>query len=165
MILIVLKLLQPRSCVLFRLLLLFIAVPLVELAVLLKLSEIVGWKETLLLVIVTGVLGTWLARGQGVRTLRSIHQSLSVGQMPTDQLLDAALILMAGALLLTPGVLTDLWALLLLMPVSRAYFRRLLVRWFKSHVQVLRPPAADVHARQNDPMVVDSYVVNQRSEA
>ena len=77
---------------LFYLLLLFIVVPFVELALLLKLAEITSWLHTLLLVIVTGVLGTWLARSQGVRTYRKIQQSLSAGQMPTDSLLDAAMI-------------------------------------------------------------------------
>jgi UPF0716 protein FxsA len=149
--------------VLFYLLLLFIVVPFVELALLLKLADMTSWQHTLLLVIVTGVIGTWLARSQGLRTYRKIQQSLAAGQMPTDSLIDAAMILVAGALLLTPGILTDLFGFSLLFPLTRHLYRRWLVKRFKTRFSV------QTTFRPGDPQqeseVIDSYVVEHRPEA
>lgn len=96
--------------------LVFVLVPLAELALLLYLAEIFSWQRTLLLVIVTGVLGTLLARSQGWRTWVRIRDELAAGRMPAESLLDAVLIFVAGALLLTPGVLTDALGISLLIP-------------------------------------------------
>ncbi len=108
----------------FRLLLLFTLVPLIELTLLLQLSAWHGWQLTLLLVIVTGVLGTFLARQQGLAVWWSIRREMSAGRPPTTSLMEGMLILLAGALLLTPGILTDAVGFLLLWP----RFRRLLIR-------------------------------------
>ncbi len=90
------------------LLLLFIFVPLVELALLLYLADTTSWQLTLGLVVATGVFGTALARSQGWRAWSRIRDELAAGRMPAEPLLDAVLIFVAGALLLTPGILTDL---------------------------------------------------------
>jgi UPF0716 protein FxsA len=151
-----------REAVLFYLLLLFIVVPFVELALLLKLAEITSWLHTLLLVIVTGVLGTWLARSQGLRTYRKIRQSLSAGQMPTDSLLDAAMIFVAGALLLTPGILTDLFGFSLLFPLTRQLYRGWLVNRFKASF-TLQTTFGGSEARQKSE-IIDSFVVEHHSK-
>ena len=124
---------------LLKLLLMFIFVPLGELALLLYLADVFSWQATLLLVIATGVIGTYLAQSQGWRTWRRIRGQLAAGQMPTESLLDAVLIFVAGALLLTPGVVTDLFGMSLLFPWSRRYYRRRLVTWFKSRFTIQRP--------------------------
>jgi UPF0716 protein FxsA len=143
--------------VLFYLLLLFIVVPFVELALLLKLADLTSWWHTLLLVIVTGVLGTWLARSQGVRTYRKIQQSLSAGQMPTDSLLDAAMIFVAGGLLLTPGILTDLLGFSLLVPFTRQLYRRWLVKRFKARFTMQTTFGSSEPRQESE--IIDSYVV------
>jgi UPF0716 protein FxsA len=143
--------------VLFYLLLIFIVVPFVELALLLKLADLTSWWHTLLLVIVTGVLGTWLARSQGVRTYRKIQQSLSAGQMPTDSLLDAAMIFVAGALLLTPGILTDLLGFSLLVPFTRLLYRRWLVQRFKARFTMQTTFGSSEPRQESE--IIDSYVV------
>lgn len=142
---------------LFYLLLIFIVVPFVELALLLKLADLTSWWHTLLLVIVTGVLGTWLARSQGVRTYRKIQQSLSAGQMPTDSLLDAAMIFVAGALLLTPGILTDLLGFSLLVPFTRLLYRRWLVKRFKARFTMQTTFGSSEPRQESE--IIDSYVV------
>lgn len=142
---------------LFYLLLIFIVVPFVELALLLKLADLTSWWHTLLLVIVTGVLGTWLARSQGVRTYRKIQQSLSAGQMPTDSLLDAAMIFVAGALLLTPGILTDLLGFSLLVPFTRLLYRRWLVQRFKARFTMQTTFGSSEPRQESE--IIDSYVV------
>ena len=110
---------------LLKLLSLFILVPLVELALLLYLADASSWQFTLLLVIATGVIGTLLAREQGWRTWTRIRDELAAGRMPADSLLDGVLIFIAGALLLTPGVLTDLLGISLLVPWCRACYEEL----------------------------------------
>jgi len=114
-------------------LLIFIILPLVELFLLLAfawLTESLFW--TLLLVIVTGLLGYLLTRSQGLRIYHRIQSELSVGKVPTDALLDGMMVFLAGAFLLTPGILTDLAGFSLLIPWSRGYYRRLILSWFRS---------------------------------
>ncbi len=144
----------------FYLLLLFIVVPFAELALLLKLADMTSVPHTLLLVIVTGAIGTWLTRSQGLQTYRKIQQSLSAGKMPTDSLIDAAMIFVAGALLLTPGILTDLFGFSLLLPFLRPFYRRWLVKRFKGSFKV--QTAFRTGSPQQESEIIDSYVVEHR---
>lgn len=114
-----------------RLLLLFTLVPLAELYILVKLGEVIGVAATIGIVVVTGVLGAWLTRLQGLRVLRDVRQRLAVGELPTDPLIDGLMILIAGAVLLTPGLITDACGFLLLVPPCRAALRRALVAGWK----------------------------------
>jgi UPF0716 protein FxsA len=113
-----------------RLILLFTIVPLAELYILIKIGTYIGGFNTILLVVMTAVLGALLARLQGLRTLQQIQSSLSQGQIPAEELIDGVLILAGGILFLTPGVLTDLFALGLLFPSTRTPFKRWLRRRF-----------------------------------
>ena len=114
------------------LLILFIVLPITELALLLKVNEYLHLGGTLALVIGTGILGASLARWQGLRQLALIQADLAEGRMPAPRLLDGILILIAGVVLLTPGLITDAVGFVLLIPVSRnwikAWLRRLLER-------------------------------------
>jgi UPF0716 protein FxsA len=113
-----------------RLILLIIIGGMAELYILIKIGSHIGGFNTILLVVMTAVLGALLARLQGLRTLRQIQLSLSQGQIPAEELIDGVLILFGGILLVIPGVLTDLFALVLLLPVTRTYFKRWLRRRF-----------------------------------
>ncbi len=117
-----------------RLLFLFIALPLVELALLLQLSEWMGGWKTFGLVLLTGGIGWWLAKREGLRTYIKIQQELGQGHLPGDHLVDALLILVAGVVLVTPGVITDAIGFLLLIPPVRAMVRKFLKKRFKSRV-------------------------------
>ncbi len=108
----------------FRLFLVFTCVPLVELYILIKIGSLIGAVNTILLVLFTGVLGAWLAQREGLRTLGTIQSMMARGEMPADSLLEALMILVAGFLLITPGILTDMLGFLLLLPVSRRPLRR-----------------------------------------
>jgi UPF0716 protein FxsA len=152
--------------VLLKLFLLFIIVPLVELALLLKLADATSWELTLGLVIVTGAAGSLLARSQGWRAYRRIHEALASGNLPAEPMLDAVLIFVAGALLLTPGILTDLFGFSLLIPWTRAFYRRRLTAWFKSRFRSGAVHARYWHAATTqseiiDSDVIDSHVVNR----
>lgn len=111
-----------------KLLLLFIGVPLLELAILVKLGTLVGFWPTIALVLVTGTIGAMLARSQGARVLRAIRAEMAAGRMPAAHLVDGLLVLVGGIVLLTPGLLTDVAGLLLLFPPTRARFRAVLRR-------------------------------------
>jgi UPF0716 protein FxsA len=103
---------------------------LLELYILIKIGGHIGGLNTVLLVLITAALGAWLARLQGLRTLQQIQASLARGQIPAEEMIDGVLILAGGILLLTPGVLTDLFALILLFPYTRTHFKRWLRRRF-----------------------------------
>jgi UPF0716 protein FxsA len=107
-----------------RLLLLFTCIPLVELYLLLQIGSVLGALNTILLVIITGMLGAYLAQQEGLRTLERIRTLMSRGEMPSEPLIDALLILVAGFVLITPGILTDLLGFLMLIPATRAPIRR-----------------------------------------
>jgi len=120
-----------------RLLLLLTVVPLVELWILLELARRFGWQTTLALVIVTGVLGAWLARREGLKTFARIQSDLAQGTPPAAAVVEGVLILAAGMVLVTPGILTDLFGFALLIPPIRRSVRRYLVRTFKKRVVII----------------------------
>jgi len=91
-------------------------------------SWIGGWN-TVVLVILTGILGAWLAKQQGMQVFRMVQHQLARGQMPTDSLIDGVLILIGGILLLLPGFVTDVIGLVFLIPYTRMIIRYLLKRW------------------------------------
>jgi UPF0716 protein FxsA len=133
-----------------RLLLLFTVVPLVELFLLVKLGTVVGVGPTIALVIFTGVLGAWLARQQGLGVLRRLRAELEAGRLPAGALIDGLLILVAGAVLLTPGLLTDALGFVLLVPPSRAVVRRIVVERFARGKENERPEIIDVEWREDE---------------
>ena len=117
------------------LLLLFIVLPAVELTLLIELGRRIGTLETFAVIVLTGVLGASLARSQGLRVLAKVRAQLAVGEMPAESLLDGLMILIASALLVTPGVLTDAVGFLCLTPAFRGVVRREIVRRFKDAIE------------------------------
>ena len=124
---------------LIRLILLFTVVPFVELIILLKLADRFSWQRTLALVVVTGVVGAWLARREGLKALNRIQADLARGEMPTDSMIDGVMILAAGLLLVTPGILTDALGFALLIPPIRRRLRRGLVESLRKRIIIIRP--------------------------
>ena len=113
-----------------RLFLLFTVGPLLELYILIKIGGYIGAFPTVGLVVLTALLGFVLARFEGLRKLQQIKRSLSQGIVPAEEMLDGVLIFVGGVLLIIPGVLTDLFALILLIPYTRTIFKRWLRRRF-----------------------------------
>ncbi|MFV0360950.1 FxsA family protein [Tropicimonas sp.] len=114
------------------LLLLFIAVPLIEIALFIQIGGIIGLGWTLAIVLTTAVIGTWMVRQQGREVLLRVQQSFSQLNDPTEPLAHGAMILLSGALLLTPGFFTDTVGFLLLVP----RFRETVFRWLRSNVSI-----------------------------
>ncbi|MFQ5794577.1 MAG: FxsA family protein [Candidatus Bipolaricaulia bacterium] len=134
---------------LFRLFLLFIIVPIVELVVLLQLGRYIGVWPTLTLVILTGILGAMLTRIAGLSVLVRLRDRLSADEMPTEELFDGAIILVSGALLITPGLLTDLVGFAGLIPTSRSWIKRLLRRRVKRVLERRAKITVDFEPKDN----------------
>jgi UPF0716 protein FxsA len=118
-----------------RLALLFIGLPLLELYILIKIGSHLGAFVTIGLVIFTALLGLLLARFEGLRTWHQIRQSLSQGIVPAEEMVDSVLIFAGGVLFVIPGVITDVAALILLIPFTRTIFKRWLRRRFDRAVE------------------------------
>ena len=115
--------------------LLFTVVPFIELYLLLSMGRNVGFMPTLAFVIGTGLLGAFLSRREGLRVLRDWQRSMAQGRIPEDGILSGALILLGGALLIAPGVLTDLTGMLLLIPPTRRFIAARLRRGLERRQQ------------------------------
>ncbi len=133
----------------------FLVAPLVELAVIISVAASIGVFNTIGLLILVSLVGAWLARREGAGVLRRIQGALSRGEMPSNEVADGGLILLAGALMIAPGFISDALAILLLLPPTRALVRAPLVRWAvgRGRVTVVR------HSRWGDAEVwdVDSW--------
>ncbi len=107
-----------------RLILIFIIVPLIEILLLIEIGSRIGAFNTILIIVLTGILGASMMRHQGFTIIRNIQRDLSQGHMPTGELINGALVLVGGIVLLTPGFFTDAVGFILLVPTTRALIRK-----------------------------------------
>jgi UPF0716 protein FxsA len=115
---------------------LFLIVPVVEIYLLIEIGSRIGAPSTIILIVLTAVLGAFLLRIQGIATLARVHQSLEQGKLPATELLEGLMLLLAGALLLTPGFFTDSVGFICLIPDIRTRIAQsLLQSFFQAHVQ------------------------------
>src|SRR4051812_43272419 len=120
----------------FYLFLLFIVLPIVEILILVQIGMLTSFWVPIAIVIVTGIVGTALARREGWKVLERIREDVQTGQMPADSLMDGFLVLLAGILFLLPGVLTDIVGIILLFPPTRLLVKRAAAAWFKRNVEL-----------------------------
>ncbi|EGQ8314361.1 FxsA family protein [Vibrio cholerae] len=109
------------------LLFLFIAVPVIEIALFIQVGGVLGVWPTIALVLLTAIVGASLVRSQGLQTLLTVQQRLAQGQLPAQQILEGVMLAVAGVLLLTPGFFTDILGMLVLLPAPRAYLAKQLM--------------------------------------
>ena len=128
---------------LVRLIILFITIPLVEIILLIWVSPRTHWSSTLMLVILTGAWGAYLAKSQGYSILARIQAETAAGRVPTKELIDGLLVLIGGIVLLTPGLLTDLAGFCLMLPGFRAIIRERVKKKFASQVGHFKMPTPD----------------------
>jgi UPF0716 protein FxsA len=120
----------------FRILLfLFIAVPILEIYLLVQVGEQIGLLSTLLTIILTAMLGASLVRREGIKTLLSLQERLNNNEMPGRELADGAMLLLAGILLVTPGFFTDAIGFALAFPLTRTLLRNRLITILAAHIQ------------------------------
>jgi UPF0716 protein FxsA len=121
--------------VFLKLLLLFTLVPFIELAILIKLGEVIGLWPTLAIVLITGVAGAALAKGEGLAVASKIKGELQQGHIPGRQLINGLLVLIGGVLLLTPGLITDFAGFLLITPGPRDLIRERIIAYLKRKIE------------------------------
>jgi UPF0716 protein FxsA len=110
------------------LVILFIVVPIAELALLIQVGQLIGVWWTIGLLIADALLGSWLLRSQGRAAWRRFNEALAEGRIPHREVVDGVLVIFGGVLLLTPGFITDIFGVLFLFPPTRVLMRRLLIR-------------------------------------
>ena len=104
-------------------------IPLADALLLVVVADFLGWQITVLLVVLTALLGMLFVRAEGRRTIRSLQRTAAAGKAPTNELMDGGLLIAAGAFLLTPGLVTDAIGFLLVFPPTRLLIRGALKRW------------------------------------
>lgn len=119
--------------------LLLIVVPVVELFVIVQVADSIGVLATVLFLVLVSVAGAWLVKREGLGVIRRVQDQLSRGEIPTDTLVDGLVIMVAGAMLLFPGFVTDALGLLLLVPPLRALVRKVVLSRFRSRLATPGP--------------------------
>jgi len=133
------------------LLVLFIAAPLIELAVLIEVGRQIGFWWTILIVVATAVIGTAVLQHQGLETIGRINRSMAEGVPPVEPVAEGFFLLLAGAFLLTPGIITDSIGFLLLVPPLRRGIARWCLRTFLTKATIhVRTAGTNPHQRRDD---------------
>jgi UPF0716 protein FxsA len=126
----------------FKLFLLFTIIPVIELALLIKVGSFLGVFNTVLVVILTAVVGAYMVRSEGIGVMYRIQKSMQEGVFPEEELINGAMILVAGALLLTPGFFTDVLGFIMVFPVSR----NIIKKYAKKHIKKkIHPNEIEIH--------------------
>jgi UPF0716 protein FxsA len=115
-------------------LLFLIVMPALEIAVLLLSGRTIGVWTTVMLIISTGIIGTYLAKQQGLEVLRKVQEQMKYGQIPGDALIDGMCVLVGGTMLISPGFVTDLFGLILLLPPSRKIIKPIILRLIRNMI-------------------------------
>ena len=138
----------------------FVAIPALEFYLLIQLGMSLGAFETFALIIATGIVGAALARMQGLSVLKQIQNATALGQMPTQALLEGACVLLCGALLVTPGMVTDVVGVLGMMPFARQRISKWVQQKFQAHMLAQAQQQQQAYGAAR-PVVIDMKDNNQ----
>jgi len=127
--------------------LIFIVLPFVELWAIIQVAGVIGGGWTILLLVAESIFGAWLCKREGSGVLRRINDELQAGRMPTVEVVNGALILLAGALMITPGFITDILGFVLLVPPTRAVVRAMLAKRLQRRIERSMSEGADASFR------------------
>lgn len=142
----------------FKLVFIFIILPIAEIAVLLHVGDAIGGWNTFFIVLLTAIAGAQLVRAQGLATLAEIQQKANQGILPAESLTEGMMILVAGILLVTPGFITDIFGLLLTLPLTRKPLAKLIIAQLGDKVFVAQPhnqPHNQTHSEQGNKRTVE----------
>ncbi|MFE6650054.1 FxsA family protein [Nocardioides sp. NPDC057772] len=144
------------------LVLLFLVMPLAELFVLIQVGQVIGVWWTILLLIADSIFGAWLMRREGSRAWNALTTALSSGKLPSNEIADGALILLGGALMLSPGFVTDIFGIVLILPFTRPLFRRMLATLVQKRlVTATMPSTFGPGARPRNDDIVTGEVIDK----
>ncbi|MBU2591683.1 MAG: FxsA family protein [Nitrospinota bacterium] len=121
---------------LFKLFMLFVILPIVELSILIKIGHIMGVFNTVMLILLTAMVGSFMVKMEGLNVLYRFQENTNRGIFPAEELFDGVLILIAGVLLITPGVVTDFIGFLFVFPASRGVIKKLIKKYLKTQIIV-----------------------------
>jgi UPF0716 protein FxsA len=121
----------------FKLFILFALIPVIELAILIKVGSVIGVGYTILLVIGTAMIGAYLVRLEGLNIMLRFQKNMSEGIFPAEEIFEGAMVLVSGALLLTPGLVTDITGFLLVFPPSRKIIKGYLKSFIKGRIKTI----------------------------
>ena len=138
----------------------FVLVPIVEIYVIIQVGQVIGAWWTVLLLIADSLIGSWLVRREGSRAWEALRVALREGRMPATELADGALVLIGGTLMVTPGFVSDVVAVLLILPLTRPLFRGLLARAVASRLVVVGSPYATRPGRGPEGPIVRGEVID-----
>lgn len=124
--------------------LVFLVMPVVELYVIIKVGHVIGVLNTIGLLLLISILGAWIVKREGARAWGAFRLSLTEGRVPARETADGALVILGGALLVTPGFVSDVLGTVLVLPPTRALVRRLVLRMARNRVEVYATPARRV---------------------
>lgn len=144
---------RRRGRVGWVLLVLFVVLPLVELYFLIQVGQVIGAWWTIALLVLDSILGAWLVKREGRRAWAALREALASGRMPHRELADGALVLVGGTLLMTPGFVSDVVGILLVLPLTRPLFRRVLARVVAARLVGGLVPGAPGHGSRPGPVV------------
>ncbi len=119
----------------FKLFLLFVIFPVAEIAILIKIGTLIGIFNTVALILVTALAGAYMVKMEGMDVIYRFQENILKGVPPTEEIFDGLLVLMAGALLLTPGILTDFIGFLCVFPPSRGLIKAWLKRYIRRRIE------------------------------
>ena len=126
----------------FKLFLIFAVVPMIELALLIKIGSFIGIFNTITIVILTAIIGAYMVRLEGLGVMYRIQKNMQEGIFPAEEMINGTMILIAGALLLTPGFFTDIIGFIMVFPFSREYIKKIAKRYIKKK---MNPDEIDIH--------------------
>ena len=118
----------------FYLFLIFVLVPVIELTLLIKVGSMIGILNTITIILLTAMIGAYMVRLEGLSVLSRLQQNMQDGVFPAEEMIDGAMILVAGALLLTPGFFTDVVGFLMVFPGSRKLIKKIARRYIEKRV-------------------------------
>lgn len=134
----------------------FVAMPILEIVVLIQVGQVIGPWWTILLLVLDSILGAWLIKREGRRAWLALREQVETGRLPHKELADGALVVLGGAFMLSPGFVTDALGILLILPVTRPLFRGLLVSYAGRQV------ARRTNVTRPGPTVVRGEVVDEQ---
>jgi UPF0716 protein FxsA len=149
---------------LLALIAIFIVVPLAELYVIFQVGDAIGWLPTLAILLADSLIGSWLLRSQGRAVWNRFNETMRAGRVPHSEVIDGVLVIFGGAFLITPGFLTDVIGVLLLLPPTRAVIRRMARRTIERRTVVGLAGGAAARARRPRDPVRDYDVDGTASE-
>ena len=146
-----------------KLLALFLLIPIIELFIMFKIGKVIGLEITILIIIITAIIGAKLTKVQGAKAIKNAQSEIKGGKLPHKEVMDGIMIIIAGAFLLTPGFVTDIVGFSLLLPALRSNYQKLLLALIKTKILFAHSPInkQKKEAKSNaDPTIIEAEIIN-----